>query len=183
MASMRGSVSQLVTFNFDDVLERYLAYHGIIASPIFEEKFWADKGDVVIYHPHGFLPSHGSPYHEMSSYIVLDRRSYSERTGRADQRMNQTMETIMQSHICLFIGLSGNDQRLDSLIVTTMNENKHAYSSSRIGYWGVVFSTSKEPTVSKMWEERGIFLHSLDNYEPDLPRFLFEVCQSAASGS
>jgi hypothetical protein len=180
MASMRGSVSQLVTLNFDDVLERYLSYHGIVANPVFEEKFWAGKGDVVIYHPHGFLPSPGSIYNETSSYIVLDRRSYSERVGRSELRMNQTMETIMQSHICLFIGLSGNDQRLDSLILATKND-KHAYSSSRIGYWGVAFSTSKDPTVAKMWSERGIFLHCIDKYDPDLPRFLFEVCQGAAS--
>lgn len=180
MASARGRISQLVTLNFDDVLERYLAYHGVIVAPVFEEKFWAGKGDVVIYHPHGFLPSPNSPFLESSKYVVLDRKSYSERTGRADQRMNQVMETILQSHICMFVGLSGDDPRLDSLIVTTKDDSKHAYTSGGIGYWGVAFGTSKDPSVAKVWAERGIFLQVLEKYDPDLPRFLFEVCQSAA---
>lgn len=90
------------------------------------------------------------------------------------------METIMQSHICMFVGLSGNDPRLDSLIVTTKKDSKHAYTSGGIGYWGVAFGTSKGPTAAKIWAQRGIYLQVLDKYDPDLPRFLFEVCQSAA---
>ena len=87
----------------------------------------------------------------------------------------------MQSHICLFIGLSGDDLRLDSLIVTTHDRKKHAYNPTAIGYWGVAFSTKKDPASKNMRENRGIYLHTLNKYSDDLPQFLFEICQSAAS--
>ena len=38
MASLRGRVSEIYTLNFDDVLDRYLEYHGIVVVPAFEEK-------------------------------------------------------------------------------------------------------------------------------------------------
>jgi hypothetical protein len=92
------------------------------------------------------------------------------------------METVMQSHICLFIGLSGNDERLDNLMLET-KKSKHAYNPSETGNWGVAFSTSRKATDAFWWEERGVFLHTLDDYRIGLPRFLFDICQHAASAS
>jgi hypothetical protein len=181
MASLRGSVSEIVSFNYDDVLERYLTYHGLKVIPTFEERFWANRGDAIIYHPHGFLPSPGSPFATRSTFVVLDRKSYSARTGHSDERMNQKMETVMQSHTCLFIGLSGDDERLDNLMLRTQSEGKHARNPTETAYWGVAFSTSHDPTDALRWEERGVYLHTLGSYQPDLPRLLFEVCQKAAT--
>ena len=181
MASLRGRVSEIFTLNFDDVLDRYLEYHGIVVVPAFEEKSWADRGDIVINHPYGFLPSPGSPFRSRSSYVVLDRSSYAELSGNSHQRMNQKMETAMQSHICLFIGLSGNDERIDNLMMRTHKEKKHAYNPKDIGYWGVAFGVSKDPNDSRRWAKRGIYLQKLDDYHTDPPNFLFEICQNAAS--
>lgn len=91
------------------------------------------------------------------------------------------METVMQSHICLFVGLSGDDERLDALMVETHEKQKHAYNRSETGFWGIAFSTSHDPNVAKTWKARGVFLHKLDGYDKDLPKFLFEICQRAAS--
>jgi hypothetical protein len=175
--SLRGAVSEIVTLNFDDVLDRYLAIHGIVVVPTFEEKCWASRGDIVIYHPHGFLPSPGSCFQPASSFVVLDRSSYS----KSAPIMNQKMKLVMQSHICLFIGLSGEDERLDKLIWETKDEGNHAYNTSQTGYWGVAFSASYNQAKARKWEERRIYLQKLDDYHTDLPNFLFEICQSAAS--
>lgn len=179
ISSLRGSVSEIVTFNFDDILERYLIYHGLVATPVFEEKFWVSRGDVLIYHPNGFLPSPGSCFGMPSDYLVLDRSSYSKTTGRSDQRMNQKMETIMQSNVCLFVGLSGDDQRLDSLLM--VSKDKHAYNSSQMGYWGVTLSTSDRIETARRWAERGVYHFRVTDYENDLPTFLFQISQSAGN--
>ena len=101
--SRRGTVKDVFSFNFDDILERYLLYHGVLARPVIEENFWAGAGDVVVHHPHGFLPSPGSPFPEGSSRIVLDERSFVSQ--KDDSRCNQRMEVAMQANVCLFVGL------------------------------------------------------------------------------
>jgi hypothetical protein len=164
-------------FASNAVLQLYLAYHGIVVVPMFEEKCWASRADVVIYHPHGFLPSPGSPFKSKSDYIVLDRSSYSE----SSPLMNQKMKTVMQTHICLFIGLSGEDERLDRLMMETKNEGNHAYNPTQTGFWGVAFNKCDDPTDSLKWEKRGIFLQKVDDFDIDLPSFLFQICQNAAS--
>ena len=58
--SRRGNVSEVFTFNYDDVLERYLGYQGIIARPIIDERFWLIPADVLVHHPHGCGHSFGS---------------------------------------------------------------------------------------------------------------------------
>jgi hypothetical protein len=93
--------------------------------------------------------------------------------------MNQKMETVLQSHVCLFIGLSGDDPRLDSLMVETYKD-KHAYNRSETGYWGIAFSMSSEARITRQWADRGIYLQHLVDYRSDLPKFLFEICQQAA---
>jgi hypothetical protein len=94
--------------------------------------------------------------------------------------MNQKMETVMQSHICLFIGLSGDDERLDNPMMETKESGKHAYNPTSIGYWGVAFTTSEDPVETRKWAIRGVYLQKLLDYSTDLPEFLFEICQKAA---
>ena len=88
------------------------------------------------------------------------------------------METILQSHICLFVGLSGDDERLDNLLM--LSKDKHARDSSKIGFWGVTVSTSTAIETERHWAERGIYHCRLNDYRVDLPLFLFQICQAAA---
>lgn len=176
MSSLRGRVAEVFTFNYDDVLERYLEYHGLVAEPIIEPHFWASSADVVVHHPHGFLPSPGSRHSQTSDDIIFDFKSYAVTTGRSDERWNQKMETVMQSHTCLFIGLSTEDIRVASLMHAS--KGKHAYDPARDGYWGVAFNTSDADRQE--WADRGIFLFKLADYRVDLPAFLFQICQRAA---
>ena len=46
----------MITFNYDDLLEIYLEFHGLVVEPIWRDEHWASNADIRIYHPHGFLP-------------------------------------------------------------------------------------------------------------------------------
>lgn len=56
MASRRGSAGKVITLNFDDILELYLEFHGFTTAAIHDGRHWAPQDDVVVYHPHGYLP-------------------------------------------------------------------------------------------------------------------------------
>jgi len=175
--SRRGQVSEVFTFNFDDVLERYLRYHGIIAKPVTNEKFWAEPADVLVHHPHGFLPSPGSPFKAKSSFLVFDERSYLEQ--RPDSRWNQRMEVAMQAHICLFIGLGRDDRHLKQLVAETAK--KHAFSPAKDGFWGIVLRAKPSAEEVLEWKQYHVHVEPLADYHTDLPSVLFSVCQNAAN--
>ena len=175
--SRRGQVSEVFTLNFDDILERYLRYHGIIAVPVIHEKFWVEPADVLVHHPHGFLPSPGSPFTATSSFLVFDERSYLEQSP--DSRWNQRMEVAMQAHICLFIGLGRDDLHLKQLVAKTAT--KHAFSPAKDGYWGIVLRQTPDPAEIRDWGQYHVHVESLADYHTDLPSLLFSVCQRAAS--
>jgi hypothetical protein len=179
MSSVRGSVSEVVTLNFDDILERYLCYHGIVALPVYEEKFWANRCDVTVYHAHGFLPSPGSQFTARSTFLLADRKAYDERSSHAEDRIYAKVATIMQSHVCLFVGLSGDDGRLNTLI--SESKQRHAYNPGGIGYWGVAVSSSRDAALVRRWRDQGVYLQTVAEYLIDLPKFLFEICQGAAA--
>lgn len=177
MASCRGNIAHLITFNFDNLLEIYLAYHGFSVLSIFTESNWAQRTDITIYHPHGFLPAEGGV--DKSNRIILDQKSYAEAIGKEGSIWYQRLLTIFRTHTCLFLGLSGDDQNLDSLL-TAAREN-HAYHLDNTAFWGVRFTTDQDPGTSLRWEDRGIFTKVVANYETELPNFLFRICQEAAA--
>jgi len=47
-------------------------------------------------------------------------------------------------------------------------------------YWGVSFRTDKpaDALLDNQWEKQGIYRQRIDDY-PELPDWLFEICQSA----
>jgi hypothetical protein len=144
---------------------------------VIEEKFWAEPADVVIHHPHGFLPSPGSQFSHASTFLVFDERSYLEQ--HQDSRWNQRMEVAMQAHICLFVGLGRDDIHLKKLVALT--SKKHAFSPVKYGYWGVVLRAKPEEEEIRDWAQYDVHVEPLTDYEKDLPSVLFSICQYAAA--
>ena len=173
MASKRGSTAEVVTFNYDNLLEIYLAYHGFMAHSVTEEIHWKGDADVTIYHPHGFLPYGNAS--EPSLRLILDRNSYDEILGK-DLPWRQLMLTLMRTHTCLFIGLSGNDPALTSLLTDV--KKIHAIVGGTALFWGVCFTT--DPDLKLRWESRKVFCKVLNMYD-ELPDILFKICQTAAT--
>src|SRR6185369_1769279 len=70
--SRRGSVSRVVSFNFDSVLEWYISLYGFVPRVVLQPPVDEGSEDVRIYHPHGFLP-HPDQHLDGSEFVVLDQ--------------------------------------------------------------------------------------------------------------
>ncbi len=179
MASRRGSASDVITFNFDNLLEMFLGYHGFVTASIFTKSHWAQAVDVTIYHPHGLIPFDPNQERSDGGDVIFDQSSYSSVVGKADDPWRQTVLTILRRRTCLFIGLSGKDDNLDSMMKECRNQ--HACRDENTAYWGVTFSTNDDDVARTIWQERGIFYNRIADYAQDLPEFLFAICQKSAS--
>jgi hypothetical protein len=180
MSSHRGNVSKVVSFNYDDVLELYLEYHGFNTVSLWDPKHWSTSVDVTVYHPHGFLPSR--PDVERSEEIILDQRSYSSVVGDVTNLWHQQLVTLMRTHTLLLVGLSVTDLNLDSLLFKS--KNNHALLKTpepqRPLFSAVRLTTDDDPGRRTLFEERGIYTETIRNYHKELPQFLFAICQRAA---
>ncbi len=176
MASQRGSASEVVTFNWDNLLELYLEYHGFVTRTARDERHWAGRADVSVLHPHGYLPF--DPKEKGSDDIIFDQTSYAEVIGKEDKPWRQKLLTLFRSHTCVFIGLSGTDDNLISLLQTC--KPQHASRNENTHFWGITFTTSKSAPQAKLWEQRGVYSRTISNYTTELPQILFEICQEAA---
>jgi hypothetical protein len=176
MASQRGNASTVITFNFDNVLELFLNYYGHYSQSLFTEVFWRDAADVTVIHPHGFLPfdlADGT-----SRDIVFDQKSYSTTIGDETNVWRQLLLSTMATSTCLFIGLSGADNNLDSVLIAA--KERHAINSEGTAYWGVVLKQDPKEVEQQLWGDRNVFVKDVVDYEQHLPELLFKVCQQAA---
>ncbi len=175
MASRRGSVSEVVSFNYDNLIELYLSYHGFVAASIAEEKHWRPAADVTVFHPHGFLPYDCEK--AFSKEIVLDQESYSVMLGDKSKIWRQTILGVIRHKTCLFIGISGDDGNMDSMLLEC--RDTHAYVLNNTAYWSVVFSTDFTREKSESWKSRRVYPKTIKDYKSDLPRILFGISQEA----
>jgi hypothetical protein len=175
MSSRRGSVSEVVTLNWDNLIELYLSYHGFTVQSVIDSQHWASLADVIIYHPHGFIPCDGDNF---SKQLIFDQSSYSQTVGDLSKAWNQKILTLIRSKFVIFIGLSGDDFNLDSLISHFSSD--HIAKISGCPFWGVTFTKNTNDPSNKIWKKRGVYPVEITDYENDLPDFLFKICQGAA---
>jgi hypothetical protein len=175
MASSRGHVANVITFNFDDILELYLKYHGFYTHSVHDLDIWSTNCDVNVIHPHGFLPHNKGQ--STSKEIVFDQSSYSVFVGDESNWRRQLVLSIMRSHFCIFIGLSGDDNNLDSFLLKAKEE--HASIINNVPFWGLTFLRNASGDHILLWEQRGIKVINIENWEPDIAIFLFSICQGS----
>ncbi|MHC4099055.1 MAG: SIR2 family protein [Planctomycetota bacterium] len=110
--------------------------------------------------------------------IILAQNQYDKIVGNSKQAWRGIILDIFRSHTCLFIGLSGNDDNLTSILM----ETKNSHASKRQGdvFWGVRFSDNKNDPKQTTWNTRGVFQDAIASYQ-ELPGWLLKVCQIAAT--
>jgi hypothetical protein len=176
MSSRRGSVSSIITANYDDVLEVLLNYFGFVTASVKSERYWLPSADVAVFHPHGYLPSRDGE--QKSAELVLDRESFSRVVGRPELPWHQTISNILRTNSIIIIGMGGNDPNFDSLLMQVRDQ--HARLADRVSYMGIVINTEFETNTEAVWKNRGIFPTPVADYTNDLPNFLLSICQLAA---
>ena len=172
MSSKRGSAAKVITLNYDDMVENYLEFHGFVTSPVWKLAHWANADDVTIYHPHGFLPL--APDRKDSDDIVLGTQEYYD---VIKSHWRPLLETFLRTHTFLYIGLSGADMHLQSLIHGI--KDVHAITQERLLYHTVRFSVAgKRDDIGAALEPQGVFTHSIANHS-EIPPLLFAISQTA----
>ena len=176
--SKRGHVRNIVTLNYDSMIETYLSIIGYIPRIIYELPSLEGSEDVRIYHPHGFVPNPKNPKWNNSSFIILGLDSVSKRLGTIGDPWFEKVRHILRSSICIFIGMSPrtfNDPAIRPLINTVGEEIK---TERPTGFW--VLRNKLNKGESEAFLRNNIV--PLEITEPDgIPDFLLSICQEAAN--
>ncbi len=178
MASSRGSVGTVVTFNYDDVLETLLSYFGYDALSVVEMPSMRRHCDVAILHPHGVLPADESAEKSCRQRgLVLAQSEYDRIVGNARDPWHRALVETMASHVCLFIGLSGEDKNLTQVLTEVAKQ--HASMRQSWPFWGVRFG-KKEAVLEEIWRARKVFPYTVADHS-ETPDLLLDVCRRAAA--
>lgn len=175
ISSRRGSAA-VINYNFDDVLEQYLAFHGFDIQSVYIDRHWSGLADVTVYHPHGFLPANSKK--ERDGSIVITREDYNRVVGKDGDLWRQLLKTLLRTRMCLFLGLGVRDAAVDSLVAEVHRD--HA-SNGNPPYWGFTFTTEENPVDEPLWIARGIHVLRVPDYFEGLASYLCEICQRAAT--
>ena len=107
-------VAAVVTFNFDDLLERALDRRRVRYCVVTDESRVVDRG-IPIVHPHGFLAQQGHN-EERPANIVFTEDDYHRLTDSVFHWALTTILAHLRSHTALFVGLSMSDPNLRRLL-------------------------------------------------------------------
>ena len=163
-------MNRVISFNYDDLLEVYLRYYGYTVASVAELPAWERNADVSVLHPHGLLPHAKSD--PPQGTLILTQASFDKLAGRLEEMWTRKVLDVFESHFCLFVGLSGNNKNLSSLLSNTKHPTKDLY-------WGIRFTDNDADPKNFFWEKRKVYPKVLSSYD-DLPTFLFRICQKAA---
>jgi len=109
-------LAAVVTFNFDDLLERELARRGdtlkVEPQPVWEARRISDRVFPIV-HPHGFLPRGDVPG---SREIVFTEEDYHQLTRTVFHWALTEIVGYLRHHHVLFVGLSMSDPNLRRLV-------------------------------------------------------------------
>jgi len=112
-----AKVRSVITYNFDDLVERELRQRSLSYRSIFEEVELAAPEELAIYHVHGFLPENRSDYSNLDrSTLVFSEEGYHRIYGEAYHWSNLIQLTVLKETACLMVGLSLTDPNLRRLL-------------------------------------------------------------------
>ena len=177
MPSMRGQVREVITFNFDDLLENYLRQYGFVSDSIVRLPFWSSRADVRVYHPHGLLPV--NTVNNIPDSIFFAQIQFEENQIKKKVWYDKIAE-LMASHTCIFLGISGEDTNIRSLLSEVKKRHVSQSGDGAWAYWGIRFSDNEEDPKKADWERRGVVQQTLNSYE-DLPNWLLDISQRAST--
>ena len=176
MGSFRGSASSVINYNFDDLLEWYLCYHGFSVQTISEIPTIVSSSDVTIYHPHGFLPLVPKFNYLETSDLIFSARSFKDSTASEVNPWNELQRSILGAKFALFVGMSGDDPHVEILCF-------YAYEKllRRRRIVGIIILTDNADNRKKEREliRNGVVPYYIHNHD-DLPDTLLHFCRLAA---
>ena len=112
-----AKVRSVITYNFDDLMERELEARNLSIRSIFEEVELAAPEELPIYHVHGFLPENRTHYSNLDrSTLVFSEEGYHQIYSEAYHWSNLVQLASLKETTCLMVGLSLTDPNLRRLL-------------------------------------------------------------------
>ena len=176
MGSVRGSAKSIISYNYDDLLEWYLDFHGYKIQAVSSFPTLLQKSDVCIYHPHGFLPLEKKYADLKTNEVILSQRSYLDSFKQVDP-WNEIQIAHLSSHLCLFIGLSGEDDHIEFLCNEAFKRVKQQKERPLIGYM-VLLDNVKNREIEDINLNRGLINLYIKDYN-GLPNMILDICRKA----
>jgi hypothetical protein len=144
-----AKVRSVLTYNFDDLLEREVKARGLSYRSIFEELDLPSPEELPIYHVHGFLPEDRSEYENINkATLVFSEEGYHQIYREAYHWSNLIQLNSLKETSCLMVGLSLTDPNLRRLLeisAKSIDKPKHFAFMRRITYES--FSSDGEKSV------------------------------------
>jgi len=176
MGSVRGRIKTVVNFNFDSLLEWYLAFHGYVIQVIEQVPRSLFDADVHIFHPHGYLPF-APEFGRRSSMILFDASEQERRVLDQTNPWNDVFRFVLGTNIFLAIGLSGRDPMV-RLMLAAADRQRPPGSSIPLGFWFVKRGSLEDDYINNL-RSKGVVLVETDTYE-EMATMLFEVGRRAS---
>lgn len=135
---MGAKVAAILTYNFDDLIERELLARDLVHKSIFEDVDLARPEELPVYHVHGFLPENRSRYPNIDKgTLVFSEEGYHQIYRDAYHWSNLVQLSSLRETCCLMIGLSLTDPNLRRLLEISVKSNdkpKHFAFLKRLSF-------------------------------------------------
>ena len=164
-------LDSIITFNFDDLIERTLSKYNVEYSSIWKEGQPTKADALPIYHVHGFLPNKEE---FENPYLVFSEEEYHSQFIDPYSWQNLIQLNTFSKNVCLFIGLSLSDPNLRRLLDISERKNhskRHYIIAKRL-------TDKSDDIISKLFENDalslGINVIWCKDYE-ELPNILDKI--------
>ncbi len=175
MGSKRGHVKRVVTLNYDSMLEWFLTLFGFQVNSISVLPALEGSEDVRIFHPHGFVP-HPALEMQGSNFLILGLKDANNRIGKRNDPWIEKERALLESGVCLFIGLSGNTLS-DRAIAPLLSSTGDSFKDKRpLGIW---ISKSKLTETKKGEYFRNNIVPIEINNDMKISEFILKISQKA----
>ncbi len=107
-------IDTIVTYNYDDLIERKLESYGTPVFPVLEGDEVMQRDGVPILHVHGYIPKSKKP--TSVPHLILEESSYNRLFNESYRWVNVEQLHYMRSTNCIFVGFSMQDPNLRRLL-------------------------------------------------------------------
>lgn len=121
-----AKIKSVITYNFDDLIERQLETQSIQHHSIYTDNDFIDPDELPVFHVHGFLPENTEAYKSLDkSTLVFSEEGYHLIYSDSYHWSNLVQLSNLRDNNCLMVGLSMTDPNLRRLLdIASRNSDK-----------------------------------------------------------
>lgn len=161
-------VRSVITYNFDDLVERQLSARSLAYRCIYTQQETYDPDELPVYHVHGFIPQNEDDYEiQEGATLVFSEEGYHQIYADAYHWSNLVQLNGFREHSCLMIGLSMTDpnlRRLLDIAARNLDHPKHFSFMKRLTTERFCYDENKDLVIKDIKSaERFLERHHLLN--------------------